>query len=60
MAFYGDAALTLQVHIIQHLRLHCLAGNGAGVLQQAVSQRAFAVVYMGYNAEITDVFQGYE
>ncbi len=60
MAFYGAATLAFQVHIIKHLRLHCFACNGAGIFQKSVCQRAFAMVYMGYNAEITNVLHGYE
>ena len=39
VALYGDAALTFQVHIVKHLRLHVLAGHRVGELQQTVGQR---------------------
>src|SRR5690554_6316603 len=52
MALDGDTAFALQVHVVEHLRLQVLAFNGLGELQQAVCQRAFAVVNMCNNTEI--------
>jgi hypothetical protein len=41
LALDGDAALALQVHVVQVLRLHVAVGNGAGDLQQTVGQACF-------------------
>ena len=51
----GDAALALQVHRIEHLRVHLALAERAGQLQQAVGQRGFAVVDVRDDAEIADV-----
>lgn len=58
MAFYGNAALTLQVHIVEHLCLHFLTGYRTGYFEQPVGQRAFPVVDMGDDTEVPDVFHG--
>jgi hypothetical protein len=50
VALDGDAALSLQVHVVQHLSFRHL--DGLGKLQQTVSQRRLAVVNMCYDAEI--------
>ena len=50
----GDAALPLQLHIIQNLRLHLPFVHGAGLLQQPVGQRGFAVVDVGNNGKISN------
>ena len=49
-----DAALTLQVHVVQELLLHVPVGHRARVLQQTVGQRRLAMVDMGDDAEIAD------
>ena len=51
----GDAALALQVHGVQHLRLHLARGERAGQLQQPVGERGLAVVDMRDDREIADV-----
>ncbi|MBA7715193.1 hypothetical protein ES703_124234 [subsurface metagenome] len=48
----GDPPLTLQVHVVQHLGLHLLAGQGVGQLQEAVGQGGLAVVDVGDDAEV--------
>jgi hypothetical protein len=55
MAFYGNPAFPLQIHIIEHLILHLLAGDGPGKFQQSVGQSAFTVVNMSYNAKVPDM-----
>ena len=55
VALDRDAAFPLQVHVVEHLVLHVLAGDGAGDLQQPVGQGALTMVDMGDNAEIADV-----
>lgn len=56
MAFDRNTAFSFQVHIIQHLGLEVPLVYGLGKLQQPVGQRTFAVVNMGNDAEIADVF----
>ncbi len=50
----GDAALALQVHRIEYLRLHLAIGEAAAVMDDAIRQRRFAVVDMGDDGEIAD------
>jgi hypothetical protein len=52
MAFDGDAFFALKVHVVQHLVCHVALGYGMGEFQQTVCQRAFAMVNMGYDAEV--------
>ena len=52
VAFYSYAALALQVHVVQHLRLHILGGDGVGKFQKTVGKGTLAVVNMCYNAEV--------
>ena len=54
----GDAAFTLQLHVVEKLRLHVASRNSAGVLQEPVGQGGFTVVNMGDDAEITDPLNG--
>jgi hypothetical protein len=51
----GDAALALDVHGIEHLRLHLAIAQAAAALDDAVGQRALAVVDVGNDGEISDV-----
>jgi hypothetical protein len=53
VALDGDATLLFQVHIIEHLPFG--HGDGFCVFQQAVSQRTFPVVDVGYDAEVSYV-----
>ena len=50
----GDAALAFQFHGIEHLVGHIPKLHHAGLFQQAVGQRGFAVVDMGDDAEIAN------
>ena len=52
MALYRDAFLPLEIHGVQHLRLHFPAAQRIGNLKHPVRKRALAVVDMGYNAKI--------
>ncbi len=49
----GDAALALQVHVVQDLRLHLAACHRAGQLQQTVAQRRLSVVDVGDDGEVS-------
>jgi hypothetical protein len=51
----GDPSLTLQIHIIQILLLHVPLGHKSGLFDHAVSQRRLTVIYVGDDAEISDV-----
>ena len=53
-AFYGDATLPLEVHLVQELGLHILRPNGAGNLKETVGQGGLAVVDVGDYAEVAD------
>jgi hypothetical protein len=54
----GDAALALDIHRIEHLLLHLALLERAGHLDEPVGERRFAVVDMGDDGEVADVFQG--
>jgi len=45
----GDAALPLQSHRVQDLGLHLAIGEPATQLNDAISERAFAMVDVGNN-----------
>ena len=51
-----DAALALQVHVVEDLRLHLALGQSAGQFQKAVGQSGLAVVYVRDDREISDAF----
>ena len=51
----GDAALALQLHGVEHLRLHLAVGEAAADLDQPVGERGFAVVDVGDDREIADL-----
>ena len=51
----GDAALPLDVHRIEDLRIHLAVGEPAATLDDPVRQRALAVVDVGNDREISDV-----
>ena len=51
----GDPALALQVHGIEHLRLHLAGIEAAAFLDEAIGQRRFAVIDVGDDGEIADI-----
>ena len=53
----GDAALALDIHVVQVLIAHVALLHHAGELQDAVRQGGFAVVNVRNNAEVADVFR---
>ena len=55
--FDRDTAFSFEFHVVEQLFLHFPFGNRTSVFQQAIRQRAFAVVNVGNNAEITDVLE---
>ena len=53
VGFDGDASFALEVHVVEHLRLHIFGCHSVGVFQQAVGQRGFTMVDMGDDAEVS-------
>ena len=53
----GNAALALELHIVEHLFFHLALGQSACRLNQAVSQRGFAMVDMRDDGKIADMFR---
>ena len=51
----GDAALALDVHGIEHLRLHLPLGQAPGHLDEPVGERRLAMVDMGDDGEVADI-----
>ena len=51
----GNPALALNIHTVQHLRLHIPFLNGSSLLDQPVSQSGLSVVNMRHDREVSDV-----
>ena len=56
VALDGDAALAFKIHIIEYLIDQFLVVQGMSQFQKPIGQSRFAVVDMGYDAKISDVF----
>jgi hypothetical protein len=56
VAFDGNSPFSFQVHIVKGLVLHFAFADSVGVLQQAISQGAFSVIDVCYDAKIPNVF----
>ncbi len=56
VALDRDALFALEVHVVEHLRLHFALVQRVGLFEETVGERRLAVVDMGYDAEIPDVF----
>ena len=52
----GDPPLAFERQVIEQLFLHFALLHGAGELQQAIGERALAVINVGNNAEVANVF----
>ena len=50
-----DAAFALDLHIVEQLFLHLAGGDALCRFQNAVGQRAFAVINMGDDRKIADL-----
>src|SRR5699024_10651418 len=50
----GDAALTLQVHVVQQLALHVPLGHGVALLNQPVGKGGLSVVYVCNDGKVSD------
>ena len=55
VALDGDAALALDVHRVEQLRLHIALGHGVGELEDAVGDGRLAMVDVGDDGEVPDV-----
>jgi hypothetical protein len=55
----GDSALALDVHRVEHLRLHLAIGESAAQVDDAVGERRLAVIDVRDDREITDVLHGH-
>ena len=55
--FDGDALLALQIHGVEQLLAHLALGHRIGDLQQAVGQRALAVIDMGDDRKVANVIE---
>ena len=55
VAFYSNALLSFEIHIIQHLSLHIPLANGIGALYKPIGKGTFTMIYMGYNAKISNI-----
>ena len=51
-----NAALSLEIHIIEQLLLHLTLGDGLALFEQAVGQGGFTVVDVRDNGKIADIF----
>jgi hypothetical protein len=54
MAFYGDAALAFEGHIIEDLIHHFSFGDSASGFQESIGESGLAMIYVGYDAEISN------
>src|SRR5665647_1894248 len=55
VALDRDSTFALQVHVIKYLVLKIPVCQGMGELYETVSQCAFTVINVGYDAKIPDV-----
>ena len=53
--FDRDAALALEVHVVEHLVVHLASFDRARLLQQTIGERRLAVVDVGDDREVSDV-----
>ena len=51
-----DASFTLDVHRVEHLRGHLALAQAITHLYESIGQRRFAMIHMGNDGEIPDVF----
>lgn len=50
------AALALQIHVVEHLRLHILGSHRIGIFKQTVGQGRLTMVDVSYNTKVADIF----
>jgi hypothetical protein len=51
----GDAALSLEIHRVEHLLTHLAIGESAATLDESIGERRLTVVDVGDDGKITDV-----
>jgi hypothetical protein len=56
LTFDGNPSFPFDIHIVEDLILEIPLTDHAGILDQPVRQRGLAVVDMGDDAEITNIF----
>ena len=56
----GDAALALEVELVEHLVLHVAQCDGAGCLEQSVRERRLAVIDVRDDAEVADPVEAHQ
>ena len=56
VALDSDAALALQIHVVEHLRLHILGSHRIGIFKQTVGQGRLTMVDVSYNTKVADIF----
>ena len=59
LSLNGNAAFFFNIHRIKHLGRHFALLQTAAILNKAVSQSRFAVVNMGNNGKVTDIFHAF-
>ena len=52
----GDPALAFEVHVVEQLLAELALGDGTGLEEQLIGERALAVVDVGDDREVSDVF----
>ena len=57
LALDGDAALALQVHLVEQLLLHVACRDRTRTFEDAIGQRRLAVVDVGDDREVADVVE---
>jgi hypothetical protein len=55
VAFDSDTFFTLQVHIIEYLRLHISVTDGIGYLQESICKCTFPMINVSDDAKIPDI-----
>src|SRR5258708_20258014 len=55
LRFDGDASFTLQIHRVEHLRLHFPGFETAAFLNESISQSRFAVINMSNDGKVADI-----
>ena len=55
MGLDGNAALALEIHAVEHLRLHLAGLQGPGMFEEAVGQGRFPVVDVRDDGKVADV-----
>ncbi len=56
---YGNSSLSFKIHPVEYLCLHFTCLNSVCYLKHAVSQGTLPVIYMRYDAEVSNIFHTY-